>query len=73
MRSIFRFLLKPLAFEARKVVGTLTHVSTRAPVRALTFDDAPVQNTHLGFLTYLEKYKARATLLLCGRDGQEAS
>ena len=57
MRSIFIFLRKPLAFAARKVVGTLTQVSTRAPVVALTFDDAPHPEYTPRLLDILEKYK----------------
>lgn len=55
---------------ARRIMGTITHVSTQDAVAALTFDDGP----HPGFtprlLDILERHQARATFFMVGEAAQ---
>lgn len=52
-------------------MGTLTHVSTQAPVAALTFDDGPHPDYTPALLDILEKYHARATFFCIGMFAQK--
>jgi peptidoglycan/xylan/chitin deacetylase (PgdA/CDA1 family) len=51
---------------ARQVMGTITHVSTKEPVVALTFDDGPHADYTPRLLDTLERHNARATFFLTG-------
>jgi peptidoglycan/xylan/chitin deacetylase (PgdA/CDA1 family) len=52
-------------------VATITHVSTRAPVAALTFDDGPHREFTPRLLDILEKHRARATFFMVGEAAQQ--
>lgn len=54
----------------RRVVGTVTHVSTQAPVVALTFDDGPDPAYTPCLLDILEEHGARATFFVIGEVAQ---
>lgn len=53
-----------------RVMGTLTRVSTSAPLVALTFDDGPHSVFTLRVLAVLERYDARATFFMVGEAAQ---
>lgn len=50
----------------RRVTGTLTHVSTRDPLVALTFDDGPDPASTPRLLDMLAAHQARATFFMVG-------
>lgn len=58
------------AAAARRVMGTVTHVSTRDAVAALTFDDGPHPEFTPRLLDILEKHRARATFFMVGEAAQ---
>jgi len=60
-------LRKLPSFAMRRVMGTITHVSTREPVAALTFDDGPAPEFTPRLLDILERHNARATFFVIGR------
>jgi peptidoglycan/xylan/chitin deacetylase (PgdA/CDA1 family) len=51
-------------------MGTITHVSTKESVVALTFDDGPHPEYTPRLLDILEKYGARATFFMTGEAAQ---
>lgn len=51
---------------ARKILGTITSVSTQEPVAALTFDDGPHPEFTSRLLDILETHNARATFFMLG-------
>lgn len=60
-------MLRRLAARcARRVMGTITHVTTNEPWIALTFDDGPDPQTTLPLLELLERYDAKATFFMLG-------
>lgn len=54
----------------RRVMGTVTHVSTQEPVAALTFDDGPHPEFTPRLLEILQKHGARATFFMVGRSAE---
>lgn len=54
----------------RQCFGTITHVRTREPVAALTFDDGPTPATTPRFLALLEAHGARGTFFVIGKRAQ---
>lgn len=54
----------------RRVAGTMTHVSTRDAVVALTFDDGPDPASTPRLLDILEAHHARATFFMVGVRAQ---
>ena len=55
---------------ARRVMGTITHVSTQDAVVALTFDDGPHPDSTPRLLDILERHQAHATLFMVGEAAQ---
>ena len=53
---------------ARKLIGSITHVATREPFVALTFDDGPHPEFTPHILYILEQYKALATFFMLGKN-----
>jgi peptidoglycan/xylan/chitin deacetylase (PgdA/CDA1 family) len=51
---------------ARRVLGTITHFSTRDSIAALTFDDGPHPEFTPELLKILERHKAQATFFMIG-------
>lgn len=51
---------------ARKLIGTITHVSTKDNVIALTFDDGPHPDSTPQLLDILKRHNARATFFMLG-------
>lgn len=54
----------------RRVMGTITHVSTQDAVAALTFDDGPQPESTPRLLDILKRYQARATFFMVGETAQ---
>lgn len=63
LRSLIR---PPVHMVTRHVMGTLTDVSTSAPLAALTFDDGPHPQYTPKVLELLERYDARGTFFMVG-------
>lgn len=57
-------------FVVRNVLGTITHISTREPIAALTFDDGPHPEFTPRLLEILEKHKALATFFMLGKNAR---
>ncbi|MGC2062333.1 MAG: polysaccharide deacetylase family protein [Thermodesulfovibrionales bacterium] len=53
------------------ILGTITHVHTKKPVAALTFDDGPDPVFTPNLLEILDKHKARATFFMVGEAAQK--
>lgn len=53
---------------ARRLLGTITHVVTEAPVAALTFDDGPHPIYTPLLLDVLARHKAKATFFVIGQQ-----
>jgi len=70
MLYINRFTHRLLNAVGWRVLGTITHVSTRKPVVALTFDDGPHPQFTPRLLNILEKHQARATFFMVGEAAQ---
>jgi peptidoglycan/xylan/chitin deacetylase (PgdA/CDA1 family) len=54
----------------RSIMGTITSVSTKEPVAALTFDDGPHPEFTPHLLEILERHKAHATFFVVGKAAQ---
>ena len=54
----------------RGYYGAITHVTTKSPKLALTFDDGPNPKYTPNLLDILEKYKANATFFIVGKSAQ---
>src|SRR5437764_278311 len=54
--------------ESARILGTITHVATREPLVALTFDDGPDPVFTRLLLELLEGHGARATFFMLGRN-----
>lgn len=59
-----------IAAFRRRVLGTITHVSTCVPVVALTFDDGPHPESTPRLLDILEKHQAHATFFMVGESAK---
>ena len=77
IRHCVRILRKPFTAVVQKVTcvrddvpGTITGVTTRDPVAALTFDDGPHPEYTPLLLNILERYQARATFFMIGDAAQ---
>lgn len=70
MRHSARVLHRLFNFIARRVMGTITHVSTQDTVAALTFDDGPHPESTPRLLDILKKHQARATFFMVGEAAQ---
>lgn len=55
----------------KHLLGTITHVQTRANVAALSFDDGPDPKCTPAILETLEMHKARATFFMVGEAAQK--
>jgi peptidoglycan-N-acetylglucosamine deacetylase len=60
------FLKRALAFAIGQFIGTITHVSTREPLVALTFDDGPHPDYTPRLLEILARHQAHATFFMIG-------
>jgi peptidoglycan/xylan/chitin deacetylase (PgdA/CDA1 family) len=69
-RYPLRAVRKVFSMTARKVIGTITHVSTTEPLVALTFDDGPHAEYTPRLLDILESYHARGTFFMIGEAAQ---
>lgn len=63
-RRLFRRFLR--AAGGRHLCGAITHVTTSAPVAALTFDDGPDPATTPQLLEILRRHGAKATFFMLG-------
>ena len=63
-RKIGRTVLRRVR---ESLLGGITHVTTEAPVAALTFDDGPHPDYTPRLLDLLARYNARATFFLLGK------
>jgi peptidoglycan/xylan/chitin deacetylase (PgdA/CDA1 family) len=55
---------------ARRLIGSITHVSTSEPLVALTFDDGPHPEFTPHILDTLEQHKALATFFMLGKNAK---
>jgi peptidoglycan/xylan/chitin deacetylase (PgdA/CDA1 family) len=60
--------LKSLALN---FVGTLTHVATKEPVAALTFDDGPHPESTPRLLEILSRHRVKATFFMLGKLAEQ--
>ena len=69
-----RILYKPFKYAARyagrKLAGTITHVSTREDLAALTFDDGPDPIFTPRLLDILKRHHAQATFFMIGESAE---
>lgn len=61
---------KLFSIATRNVIGTITHVTTREPLVALTFDDGPHVEYTPRLLDILEGHHARATFFMTGEAAE---
>lgn len=66
-----REAVKRGVMETARLLGTLTHVSTREPAVALTFDDGPDPDYTPRLLDLLARYGAKATFFVVGLAARE--
>jgi peptidoglycan/xylan/chitin deacetylase (PgdA/CDA1 family) len=66
-------ILRKLLAIKKRILGTITHVSTRKPVVALTFDDGPHPEYTPRLLNILEKHQAHATFFVVGEMAKKHS
>ena len=64
-RNVFNKIFYALA---RRLIGSITHVSTQEPLVALTFDDGPHPEFTPPILHILEQHKALATFFMLGKN-----
>ena len=69
LRGLIR---RPWAMVSSKVMGTLTRVSTSAPLAALTFDDGPHPIYTPKVVDLLERYGARGTFFMVGEAARRS-
>lgn len=60
-----------LGAVARRLIGTITRVSTQEAVAALTFDDGPHPEFTPRLLDILKKHQAQATFFMIGQVAQQ--
>ena len=70
IKSFPRNIIKFFSSLLLRIFGTITHVNTREPVAALTFDDGPHPFYTPNLLKILDKYKVRATFFMVGEAAQ---
>lgn len=68
LESIARRIIRKVG---RRLVGTITHVITEAPVVALTFDDGPHPVYTPKLLDVLDRHGAKATFFMVGEAAQQ--
>lgn len=61
-----RIARRAFRMAGRRLLGTITHVKTTAPVAALTFDDGPDPATTPALLDILARHDAKATFFMLG-------
>ena len=61
-----RLLGRLFSLVVRKLLGTITHVTTEEPILALTFDDGPDPDYTPRLLDILKAHRARATFFMTG-------
>lgn len=66
-----QFVRRPISALARRMLGTVTNVSTSHPVVALTFDDGPNSQFTPRLLEVLGRHQARATFFMLGESAQK--
>ena len=66
MKKFVSFVRSPIAALGRRVLGTITNVSTSHPVVALTFDDGPHPQFTPMMLEVLRRHRVRATFFMLG-------
>ena len=66
MKDLASYVRRPIAALGRRVLGTITGVSTSHPVIALTFDDGPHPQFTPMMLEVLKRHRARATFFMLG-------
>jgi len=71
MQYIAQVIRSPIAALKRRVLGTITGVSTSHPVVALTFDDGPHPDFTPKILEILKRHQARATFFMLGKNAQK--
>lgn len=71
-RYTHRVARKLFCLAARPTVGTITHVKTRDPVVALTFDDGPHPTFTPLILDILADFRAHATFFMLGEAAERA-
>jgi peptidoglycan/xylan/chitin deacetylase (PgdA/CDA1 family) len=64
---IVRIPQRLFEISTRKVMGTITHVETKEPIAALTFDDGPHRKFTPQLLKILERHGARGTFFMIGK------
>lgn len=69
--SGLRETVKRGVMETARILGTLTHVATREPAVALTFDDGPHPEYTPRLLDLLGRYEAKATFFVVGLAARE--
>src|SRR3990172_5069992 len=70
VREVHRLFPRLSNAVMRRVLGTVTHVSTHASVVALTFDDGPHPEFTPRLLDILDKHQAQATFFMIGAAAQ---
>lgn len=66
-----RIISRPITALTLNMLGTITHVSTKAPVVALTFDDGPDPQWTPRLVDILNRYQARATFFMIGKNAKK--
>ena len=73
--NFFRYPYKAIyrlsAMVSKKIMGTITHISTQDTVAALTFDDGPHPEYTPRLLNILERYRVHATFFMIGKVAQK--
>ncbi len=68
--SILNLLYRLFKLSARKVLGTTTHVLTRDPVAALSFDDGPHPEFTPRLLDILARHQAHGSFFMIGKSAK---
>jgi len=71
LRFILRLPRKGFSLAVRQVLGTVTHVSTRDSMVALTFDDGPDPEYTPRLLEILRRHGAHATFFMIGEAARQ--
>jgi len=70
VRAGYRVCRRGALFLPTQLFGTITHVSTRERIAALTFDDGPHPEFTPRLLAILEQYQARGTFFMVGESAR---